>query len=378
MEVANTSSTSLCIPANTALHVSIYVIRLSCQPVACLPVRCTLEQSLRPSSVRCAQPAGEHIIVFAKVVRVLDHLLVEGLAGLLDLICALLTLGLALRFNTSITVLIALCLCQQLHTPGGLDIGIKFQHSTQVLERVALKLSASLAALCWIDHRLNLIAVDQPSKIDSLHWPLGYLPAPLLLTLSFRGTKYIVQLIKSSLGPNDEAADVPTGSKLKEVKLVYAADFYACDVPQGCRQAAVISIDYQRPFPVHVAPVPDLTLATPYLLARLSFFYVLHSPKSLQQFHGGLCLGHTARIIAHDQRHLWNLGNPVASGHNQSGQRTCGQSGANSIAFLLQIYLAVPPPPHFGWGKHPATAAHVAKGTLASSVSTTARNSRNT
>merc|ERR1719400_676533 len=80
-------------------------------------------------------------------------------------------------------------------------------------------------------------------------------------------------------------------------------------------------------------------------------------------------------LVGHDEGHLRDVGDNVALSHNQGGHTSSGNSGAHGVPFLSDSNLPVPAPPLLGGSKHPASAAHVAKGSLARPVGATSPHS---
>jgi len=68
----------------------------------------------------------------------------------------------------------------------------------------------------------------------------------------------------------------------------------------------------------------------------------------------------------------------MTSGQNESGQSSGSQSGTDGESLLADVDLSVPFPPDLGGSEHPTAPAHVTEGTLACTMSTTTRHTRNT
>ena len=73
--------------------------------------------------------------------------------------------------------------------------------------------------------------------------------------------------------------------------------------------------------------------------------------------------------------HLVNL---VAAGHDQGGHGRSSEGAAHSVALEVDVDLAVPPAPGLGGGKHAASTAHVAEGSLAGAVGSATRHTGDT
>lgn len=97
-----------------------------------------------------------------------------------------------------------------------------------------------------------------------------------------------------------------------------------------------------------------------------------------------------------DQRNLWDGGNLVATGEEESWDRGSSQGRGGSetpegvsikwiiqrcyagVLLLAQVDLLVPLTPDLCWGEHATRAAHVTEGSLTSAVSSTTGDTRNT
>jgi hypothetical protein len=65
-------------------------------------------------------------------------------------------------------------------------------------------------------------------------------------------------------------------------------------------------------------------------------------------------------------------------GHDESGDTSGGDGRAHGVPLLVHVDLPVPPTPGLSGREHVSSAAHVAEGSLARSVGTTATNAGNT
>jgi len=65
-------------------------------------------------------------------------------------------------------------------------------------------------------------------------------------------------------------------------------------------------------------------------------------------------------------------------GHDQSRHTSGSDGGANGIAALVHVDLAVPAAPGLCGGKHAATTAHVAESSLAGAMGTSTTDTRDT
>ena len=81
-----------------------------------------------------------------------------------------------------------------------------------------------------------------------------------------------------------------------------------------------------------------------------------------QESKGVLGLGQSLDGISGDHQGDFRDGRDVVSaGHDEGGYSGGCQGGGNSVPLLVEVDLAVPPPPGASGGEHPSTTAHVSK-----------------
>jgi len=68
----------------------------------------------------------------------------------------------------------------------------------------------------------------------------------------------------------------------------------------------------------------------------------------------------------------------VTTGKDEGGDGGGGDGGDNSVALLVDVDLAVPAAPDLGRGKHAASTAHVAEGSLPGAVGSSTGHTRDT
>ena len=179
-----------------------------------------------------------------------------------------------------------------------------------------------------------------------------------------------VELLEGSLGPDDEAAKVATGSKLEEVEAVDARDLHARDVAEALLDAVVAGVHEEGALALDIAPVPHLAGTAADLLRVLDVLNVLDGLDVLEERERLLGLAHRLDLVRDHEGDLLHGGNAVAAGHEERGHRRGGERRAHRDAALVVVGLGSPLAPLLGGVEHAAATALVAEGTLAGAVGT--------
>jgi hypothetical protein len=296
----------------------------------------------------------------------LEELLALGLLG-----GSALGLGLG-RLGSSSTTTVILEL---------LGIRVELDHGAKVLERVlldALGGNGGSALLSRNDLGLNLIGVDDAGQVAVRHHGTGDTEA--LLLSRFRTVLTAVKPIELGqrvLGEDNEASEVTTRGKLKEVEGRHVGHLDTRDVAEGFLDAVVLAVHHKGSTTLHVTAVAHLALARADLTRCLGLLDVVARTEGSEDLHRSDCLVDGLDRVLHDQRALGDLVNLVATSHDQRGKRRRSQGGAHGVPLLVGVDLAVPLPPGLGRVEHAASTAHVAEGSLTSTVGTTTRDTRN-
>mmetsp|Transcript_39086 Transcript_39086/g.70004 ORF Transcript_39086/g.70004 Transcript_39086/m.70004 type:complete len:350 (-) Transcript_39086:54-1103(-) len=261
---------------------------------------------------------------------------------------------------------------------GSLGVRVELDHGTQVLQGVLLHGAALLHLLGLAHYGLDLIRVDDTGHIRVAHHVAGHLEALLHVRLLLGGAKDGVQLLHGSLGVDDKATEVTAGSQLQQVQAVDASQLHARQITEGLGDALIGGIHHQGALAANVAAVPHLTLAATQVHRGACLLGVILSTDGSHHSQGLASLLQPLSVIGHHKGHLSHLVNLVATRHHQRRHSSGGQSRADSVALKVNINLAVPPTPGLVGRKHAATAAHIAKCTLACAVGTTTRHAGNT
>ena len=84
----------------------------------------------------------------------------------------------------------------------------------------------------------------------------------LLLGVGLPCSIETIEFFKGRLRPDAEAANVATGSDLKEVKAIHIDEGDTRDVTEGACDAVVLGVDDEGSTALDAAPVPHLTLTS--------------------------------------------------------------------------------------------------------------------
>merc|ERR1712188_71017 len=168
-----------------------------------------------------------------------------------------------------------------------------------------------------------------------------------------------------------------TRSQLQQVKAVHRCDLNTRQVLESFLDAVVLGVHHERPTALHMTPVAHLTLARADLAGALRLLDILKGTDVLQDLHS---LGSLVHVLHGGVQHkgaLGDLADAMATGHDERRKGGGSKSGTHSVTALVHIDLAVPLAPCLGGVEHTTTTAHVAEGTLSSTVGTAARDTRN-
>jgi len=187
----------------------------------------------------------------------------------------------------------------------------------------------------------------------------------LLVYSSFvKCAKDLIQESKRALGPNDEAANVATRSKLKEVEATDIDHFNSRQVTECFDNATILVVDNEGAAPLAVATVAHLSL-TRSELARIGHLYnVTIRTEGLKKCNGFLCLVERLYGIADNKGNFFNLLDSVAASKNERGKSRCGEGRDGCKAALILVHFDVPSTPGLRGREHPTTTTHVTERSL--------------
>jgi len=153
------------------------------------------------------------------------------------------------------------------------------------------------------------------------------------------GSVNLVQSAESTLGPDDEPADVTTGGQLQQVQGRDGAGLDTRNVPEGLDDTLVVLVNDQRSSPLPVPPVPHLSLSGPDLPRVGDLDNVRVGFDGLQELDGLLGLFERLGRVGEDEGNLLDLLDSVSTGEDQRGEGRSSQSRGDGVSSLVLVDL---------------------------------------
>jgi len=257
-------------------------------------------------------------------------------------------------------------------------VGVYSFHGGAILEEVHAHELAEGAERLVDAHGLNSVRLDDTADIRVGERGTGEEPSNLDLGGLVTSSEDGVELLESTLGPDDEATKVASRCKLKEIQTQHVDGGDTKQVSEGGVCPALATSDDQRSNLDSLGPVPQagLTGVLPDLLAPV---HIIASTKDIQESAGALGLGELLNgISVNNQGDLRDLPDLVTTSQHKGSDAGRSDGRGKGVPLLVDVDLAVPLPPGASGGEHSSTAAHVTEGSLASTVCATTRHPRNT
>lgn len=278
------------------------------------------------------------------------------------------SLGLKSEFSSLSGVLVGLLV----HSSQDVVVGVQSFHSNGVLQWVLLLLGVDgLVLLSVSDGSLDGIRVDDLGNVGVGEGGSVQVVAALFLASESVRTEDLVKGLESGFTPDDESAEVTTGGELLKVKSVDVADFNTGDVSDGSDEGDVfVVVNKERSSSESVSLVSELALTSSDSLGVGDSFNIFVGTESLQQGNGVSGLFNTFDLIFEDQRKVGDVGDSVASSHDEGSDSGSSKSSSNGVSLLLDVDLSVPSSPGLEGSEHSTLSAGVGEGTLSSSGGT--------
>lgn len=285
------------------------------------------------------------------------------------------SLGLKSEFSSLLVVFVGL----SVHSSQDVVVGVQSFHSSGVVQWVLLLLGVEgLVFSSASDSSLDGIGVDDLGNVGVGEGGSVQVVAALFLTSESVRTEDLVKGSESGFRPDDESAEVTTGGELLKVKSVDVADFNTGDVSDSSDEGDVfVVVNKERTSSESVSLVSELTLTSSDGLGVFNSFDIFVGTESLQQGNGISGLFNTFDLIFDDQRKVGDVGDSVASSHDEGSDGGSSKSSSNGVSLLLDVDLSVPSSPGLKGSEHSTLSAGVGEGTLSSSGSTRTRDSWN-
>jgi len=239
--------------------------------------------------------------------------------------------------------LLSLNLTQLLLGEGG-SIGVEAQHDLLVAQRVLLLDAGALGTgltLRSTEHALDFSAVDETAEIG-LADNVGRQEEALLALVDG------IELLDGGRGPDDEAAEVATRSKLEEVEGIDRAGLDTRDVAEALDELLAVmfgAVNDERTAALAVAAAPHLTLTGAELLGLLNLLNIRAGTDGLEELVGSSSLGNSVASDGSrvdDQRNLRDGRNLVATGHQERSHGRGGEGRSGSKAPVIRSETVLP------------------------------------
>lgn len=266
-------------------------------------------------------------------------------------------------------------------------VGVETEHDLLVAERVLLLDTLTLGAgvaLGGVENRLDFRQVDETGQVGVGDNVLGQEVVLLKSGGGGGGAVNLVEGLEGGGGPDDEAAEVPTGSELEEVEGVDGAGLNTGDVAESTDELLAVGlgvVDDKGSAALAEAAVTELTLTGAHLLGLLDLGEVGAGTEGLEEGNGGLGLGQGSTLEGlgvNDEGNLGDVGDTVTAGEEQSGDGRSSEGRGGSKTSLANVDLLVPLSPDLGGSEHATRTALVTESSLTSTVSTTTRDTGDT
>jgi hypothetical protein len=218
----------------------------------------------------------------------------------------------------SLSVLSVLLLLSSSTGLGSLCVRIQLKHDILILERISLLGEDNRGVLeGGLHNRLDFIRIDDTGKVSVGHSTVRKMETFLQLGTSIIGSEERVELVKSTLGPDAESAEVSTRSELEEVEVVNRCHFNTREVSESLVESLRLVVDHKRTTSLSVSAVSCLANTTLKFAGLLGLLDIGEGTKSLQDDLGVLGAVDFVECVIKNQRHLRDLVNTVSTSHDE-------------------------------------------------------------
>jgi len=252
------------------------------------------------------------------------------------------------------------------HSVNGFEVGVQVVSGSSLVEGVLLAGMGSAVGLGSSNDRLDFVGVDDLGNIRV--GQDGSVESVTVLGLGAKSvcSEDLVQGLEGGFGPDDESAEVTSGSKLLEVKSGDVADIDAGNVSDGMDELDVfVGIDEEGTSSELESLGSELALSRSGGLAFSDSFDVFPGADSLEESNSILGLFNGFDLVVNNAGDVGDSRESVSSGHNEGNISGGSQSRGNGVSLLLEVDLSVPSSPGLEGREHSTLSAHVTEGTLA-------------
>lgn len=271
-------------------------------------------------------------------------------------------------------------LLEDLLPAEGLGVGVETEENGLVDKGVLLLGPGALLDLLAgrADDGLDLIGVNDAGDVGVEDLGGGEEVVLLVDGSLVEGAEDIIEEGEGTLGPDDETAEVSSGSELEEVEAADVDELNTGKVAEGLDDTVVLVVDNEGATALAVATVPELALSSTDLAGVGDLDNIGVGLQGLEEGDSLLGLGESLDLGSDNEGNLLDLLDAVATSENEGRQSRSSESGDDGESALVLVDLDVPLAPGLGGGEHATTPAHVTEGSLAGTVSSSTTNTGNT
>mmetsp|Transcript_18188 Transcript_18188/g.40140 ORF Transcript_18188/g.40140 Transcript_18188/m.40140 type:complete len:208 (+) Transcript_18188:351-974(+) len=195
---------------------------------------------------------------------------------------------------------------------------VQLGHQSLVLQGVTAAASHHSTLLGRVQHRLNLVRVDNAAQISVSHHRSGQVVALLQTSRLVIRTKQLGQLLERTLGPHHHAAQRAARGQLSDAHVVHTHALNTRHIHRRAEEPIIRVANEKRPTVDLVLPVAGLALARADVLALLHMLQILVQMQALAQRNHLLGSLKVAPVILDHQWQLVHPRDPVSLRHHQS------------------------------------------------------------
>lgn len=217
-----------------------------------------------------------------------------------------------------------------------LGVGVEGIHGMLVLEGVLLlDLVGGLGGLLVPDGRLDFVRVDDSGevRVGDLVVRDGPVAGGSLVS-----SVDAVELLESTLSPDDESSDVSSGGELEEVESGDVDGLDTGDVPEGSDQGHIsAAIDNKRSSSGSVPSVSVFAVSSSDLDSVSNLLDITESSDVLKELDGLLGPLDGLGTVVDDEGEFGDLVNSVSSGLHQGEDGGSSNGGGDGELLLLDV-----------------------------------------
>jgi len=214
---------------------------------------------------------------------------------------------------------------------------------------------------------LVILEVGRLKKSQQPDWEHRWANSRVVLLVDgslIEGTEDLIEEAESTLGPDNESAEVATWSKLEQVQPANVDGLNTRKIPE-CLDDPVVFVVYDEGATALAIPATsDLSFSSPVFPRVRNLGNIGVGVDRFEESDGIPGLGQGLDTRGNDKRDFFCSLDSVAAGENQGRKGRSCQGRDDGESALCLVNLDVPLAPSFRGSKHTTTAAHVTKSSL--------------